>query len=221
MYLINLFKKHISHSVETLEIYDINGQFNRVFQVLNIDCGKNKKVCKYHNYKAIILNYKHDKLHHGSKYINIIFTFNSNWTMLFVDNSNYIIQYIYYKNDNIIFGYNNGSLRFPKYILEEEYYFYNKCIIKVIKDINGVREYYDYEYKKTDGYNFYPKEKVNVVWSTLKKIFDNRISRDVQYLFSSVGIVSLYILEIYLLTKCAKKIDVSLVLDNVRNLFKK
>ena len=200
MYLINLFKKCVSHSTEKLEIYDINGNSNYIFQVLSVDCGKNKKVCMYHSNKVIISNYKHNKLHYSSKYINIFTTIADSKIILCANDDIYIIDYICYKNDEIVFSYSIYNRSITKVVHADEYYFHNKCLIKYISDINGNREYYDFEYEKIDGYNV-TKEKVNAVWFVFSKLFNNRISLKIQNKFGDLSFVSLCILEMYLIKK--------------------
>lgn len=153
MYIFRVFKKYI----EDTKIND------GIFKIINVHHNKYKKSYKTHDNMAIISNYKYDKLHHSSKYINITLCFNKSkiWHIYNMDNT---ITYVQYRNDILI--YLNEHFKFDKDEYKYEFYFINKCLVKHIYGRNWY-QHTDFHYEETEGYNINPTKKTNISWILL------------------------------------------------------
>lgn len=124
MYLLRSFRRNIYNNNENYVIYTNPYPYNRnnfIFKTVSIQYGKYKKTCKINDDMVIISNYKYNKLHNSSKYVNISLQFIKNKVTLYHENG---INYIQNRNGDIMYMYNGL----------EELYFINKCIIKRIYD---------------------------------------------------------------------------------------
>ena len=181
MHLIRLFKVcKLAKSTKTINI-DGKNPFDdlRAFETSTNIYGKYKKTYETHGNIAIISNYKNNKLHGCSKYVNLMMDITqSKYIMLINKKLTKFTSYIQYKNGIIVYMYYSFTLN--NCPITVEYYFVNKCLIKLIQNIDGNVEYFDYYYEENKIDKI---DKVNVVYSMVNGRLTKRL-RNIEDSFS-------------------------------------